>query len=96
LQNNVGAKTQGNPINKTVILKYLIYLVYDINMVVTNALHHCPYILILISRYGILEINVAKKDMKGKGKGKAIPVQIYYRPTGFQEVDVPDFETVGT
>jgi hypothetical protein len=74
------------------------YLVYDINMFATNALQLCSDVLLLISRFGILEINVAKKDIRGKGKGKrkAIPVQVYYRPTGFQEVEVPDFETIGT
>jgi hypothetical protein len=67
-------------------------------MVFTNALQLCSDVLLLISRFGILEINVAKKDIKGKGKGrgKAIPVQVYYRPTGFQEVEVPNFETFGS
>jgi len=76
----------------------LIYLVYDINIVGTKALQLCSDVLLLISRIGILEINVAKKDIKGKGKdnGKAIPLQVYYRPTGFQEFEVPDFETTGT
>jgi len=27
---------------------------------------------------------------------KAIPVQAYYRPRGFQKLRLPDFETVGT
>ena len=26
-----------------------------------------------------------------KGKGKAIPDQVYYRPIGFQEVEAPRF-----
>lgn len=53
-------------------------------MVVTNALLLCPDVLLLISRYGILEIHVAKKDIKGKVKGKvkAIPVQVYHRVPG--------------
>ena len=73
------------------------YLVYDVNIVATNALQLCLDTLLLISRFGILEINIAKKDVKGKGNGKskAIPVQVYYRPTGFQEAEIPDFEKVG-
>jgi hypothetical protein len=67
-------------------------------MVGTNALQLCSDVLLIISRFGILEINVANKDVKskGKGKGKAIPVQVYYKPTWFQEVEVPDFETFGS
>jgi len=87
-------KTQGKAINKKDILKYLIYLViYDINVIVTNALHLCLDVLLLISRFGILEINIAKNEVKSKGNGKskAILVQVYYRPTGFQEVEVPRF-----
>jgi len=29
--------------------------------------------------------------LKNKNKGKAIPVQVYYRPRGFQEVEAPRF-----
>jgi len=67
-------------------------------MVGTNALRLWSDVLLIISRFGILEINVANKDVKskGKGEGKAIPVQAYYKPTGLQEVEVPDFETVGS
>jgi len=32
------------------------------------------------------------KINKGKGKGKAIHVQVYYSPRGFQEVETPTFE----
>jgi hypothetical protein len=37
-------------------------------MVGNNALQLCSDVLLLTSRFGILEINVAKMDIKGRDK----------------------------
>jgi len=37
-----------------------------------------------------------KKEHKGKGKGKAIPLQAWTGPEGSRRSRLPDFKTIGT
>ena len=34
--------------------------------------------------------------VKGKGKGKSIPLQAWTGPEGFRRLRLPDFKTIGT
>jgi len=36
------------------------------------------------------------KCIKGKGKGKAIPLQAWADPEGSRRLRLPDFKTIGT
>ena len=39
---------------------------------------------------------VVNSSIKGKGKGKAIPLQAWTGPEGYRRLRLPDFETIGT
>jgi len=36
------------------------------------------------------------RPLKGKGKGKAIPLQAWTGPEGSRRLRLPDFKTIGT
>jgi len=38
----------------------------------------------------------ALQYLKGKSKGKAIPLQAWKDPEGFRSLRLPDFKTIGT
>jgi len=42
-------------------------------------------------RYGTIQ-----QSVKGKGKGKAIPLQAWTDPEGSRRFRLPDFKTIGT
>ena len=43
------------------------------------------------------QVSEVTNDMvKGKSKGKAIPLQAWTGPKGFRSLRLPDFKTVGT
>ena len=46
--------------------------------------------------WGIWEVRVGGTGKKGKGKGKAIPLQAWTGPEGSNRLRLPDFKTIGT
>jgi len=42
------------------------------------------------------ESSLLSSRVKGKGKGKAIPLQAWTRPEGSRRLRLPDFKTIGT
>jgi hypothetical protein len=43
-----------------------------------------------------LALGLDKSYPRGKGKGKAIPLQTLTGPEGFRRLRLPDFKTIGT
>jgi len=52
--------------------------------------NHFGRTIALVSTQPLIEKN------KGKGKGKAIPLQAWTGPEGSRRVRLPDFKTIGT
>jgi len=66
---------------------------------------HVAYVLVLV--FGILNFNnysttqvttssASHFRLQGKGKGKAIPLQVWIGPEGSRRLRLPDFKTIGT